>query len=195
MFDDAFYFEIHKLHKNMETNKIEKEQPKRVHTKLKFIKSDQTGAYVSFVSQNPKTGRICGVRQDSEYPKKICILDKKLMCDVLLNVLYDATLIPMSEKNGYVVIEVTPVQFKATIEVTYVPKAIYVVEVKFGNKVIRFDPKDGRKDSIRSIEGCKSILEKRVDIKDITQVVEDFVDAATDIACKFKNDGFYAKAM
>ena len=179
----------------MESNKIEKEQPKRVHTKLKFTKSEKTGAYVSFVSQNPKTGRICGVRQDSEYPKKICILDKKLMCDVLLNVLYDATLIPMAEKNGYVVIEVNPVQFKATIETTYVPKAVYVVEVKFGNKVIRFDPMDGRKDTIRTIEGCKSVLEKRVDIKDVTQVVEDFVDAATDIIRKFRNDGFYAKAV
>lgn len=179
----------------METNKIEKEQPKRVHTKLKFIKSDQTGAYVSFVSQNPKTGRICGVRQDSEYPKKICILDKKLMCDVLLNVLYDATLIPMAEKNGYIVIDVTPVQFKATIETTYVPKAVYVVEVKFGNKVIRFDPMDGRKETIRTIDGCKGMLERRVDIKDITHVVDDFVEAATDIMRKFKNDGFYAKAV
>ena len=152
--------------------------------------NEKTVAYVSFVSQNPKTGRICGVRQDSEYPKKICILDKKLMCDVLLNVLYDSTLIPMAEKNGYVVIEVNPVQFKATIETTYVPKAVYVVEVKFGNKIIRFDPMDGRKDTIRTIDGCKSVLEKRVDIKDVTQVVEDFVDAATDIIRKFRNDGF-----
>ena len=92
-------------------------------------------------------------------------------------------------------IEVNPVQFKATIETTYVPKAVYVVEVKFGNKVIRFDPMDGRKDTIRTIEGCKSVLEKRVDIKDVTQVVEDFVDAATDIIRKFRNDGFYAKAV
>lgn len=101
----------------------------------------------------------------------------------------------MAEKNGYIVIDVTPVQFKATIETTYVPKAIYVVEVKFGNKVIRFDPMDGRKETIRTIDGCKGMLERRVDIKDITQVVDDFVEAATDIMRKFKNDGFYAKAV
>lgn len=172
---------------------MEKEQPTRVHTKLKFVKSDQTGAYVSFVSQNPKTGRICGVRQDSEFPKKICILDKKLMCEVLLNVLYDATLIPMTEKNGYVVIEANPVQFGATIETSYVPKAVYIVEVKFGNKVIRFDPMCGRKDTVRTIEGCKSVLEKRVDIKDVNQVVDDFVTAATALIKKFENDGFYTK--
>ena len=177
----------------MEANKTEREQPKRVYTKLKFVKSDKTGAYVSFVSQNPKTGRMCGVRQDSEYPKKICVLDKNLVCDVLLNVLYDATLVPMAEKNGYVVIEVTPVQFKATIETTYVPKAIYAVEVKFGNKVVRFDPMNGKKDSVRTINGCKELLEKRVDIKDVNQVVEDFMCAATELVRRFKSDGFYAK--
>lgn len=177
----------------MEANKIDKEQPKRVYTKLKFVKSDKTGAYVSFVSQNTKTGRICGVRQDSEYPKKICVLDKEVARDVLLNVLYDATLIPMSEKNGYVVIEISPVQFQATIETTYVPKAVYAVEVKFGNKVIRFDPMRGVKDTCKTIAGCKSILEKRVDIMNVTQVVDDFVEAATNLLKRYESDGFYAK--
>ena len=190
MIGDDFCLKIIQINNDMEANKIEKEQLKKIRTKLKFVKSDKTGAYVSFVSQNPKTGRICGVRQDSEYPKKICVLDKKLMCDVLLNTLYDVTLIPMSQKNGYIAIEAAPVQFKATIETTYVPKAIYVVEVKFGNKTIRFDPMNSRKDTVRTIEGCKGILEKRVDIKNITYVVEDFVDAATDIIRKFRNDGF-----
>lgn len=177
----------------METNKIEKEQPKRIYTKLKFVKSDKTGAYVSFVSQNSKTGRVCGVRQDSQYPKKICLLDKDLARDVLPNVLYDATLIPMAEKNGYVAIEITPVQFKATVETTYIPKAVYVVEVKFGNKVIVFDPMNGKKESCKTINGCKGIIEKRVDILDVTQVVDDFMEAATNILKRYERDGFYVK--
>ena len=48
-------------------NKIEKapaalaqQKSMRVYTKLKFVKSEVSGAPVSFVSQNPKTGRICG---------------------------------------------------------------------------------------------------------------------------------------
>ena len=171
----------------------EKEQPAKVQTKLKFVKSDQTGAIVSFVSQNPKTGRICGVRQDSPYPKKICILDKKLVSEVLLNVLYDVTMIPMSEKNGYVVIEITPVEFKATITTTYVKKAIYRIEVKFGNKTIVFDPLDGKKDSIRTLKGCLSVLEKRVDIKDITQVVADFEESAHKLLNYMKSDGIWYK--
>ena len=167
----------------------QKEQPIKVQTKLKFVKSEKTGAIVSFVSQNPKTGRICGVRQDSQYPKKICILDKKLVSEVLLNVLYDVTMIPMTEKNGYVVIEMTPVEFKATISTTYVKKAIYRVEVKFGNKTIVFDPLDGKKDTIRTLKGCLSVLEKRVDIKDVTQVVADFQESANKLLNYMRADG------
>lgn len=178
----------------MNTQKTIQQSPTRIRTKLKFIKSEQTGAYIAFVSQNPKTGRICGVKQDSEYPKKICVLDKKLACDVLANTLYDATLIPMAEKNGYIVVEITPVQFKATIEIVYVPKAIYVVEVKFGNKTIRFDPLGGRKDTIRSMKKCRSVLEKRTDIQDIIQVVDDFTAAANDIKNRFIKDGFLYEA-
>ena len=167
----------------------QKEQPIKVQTKLKFVKSEKTGAIVSFVSQNPKTGRICGVRQDSQYPKKICILDKKLVSEVLLNVLYDVTMIPMTEKNGYVVIAMAPVEFKATISTIYVKKAIYRVEVKFGNKTIVFDPMDGKKDTIRTLKGCLSVLEKRVDIKDITQVVADFQESANKLLNYMRADG------
>lgn len=160
----------------------------RVYTKLKFEKSDLTGAIISFVSQNPVTGRICGVRQDSPYPKKICILDKKLSSNILLNVLYECTLIPMSERNGYVVIAAEPVQFKATVTKTYVKHNIYLVEVKFGNKTIRFDPYNGRKDSIKSLPQCRAVLEKRVDVQDIMQVVEDFEAAAQEILTLMEHD-------
>lgn len=167
---------------------MENSSEKRVYTKLKFIKSEETGAVISFVSQNLKTGRICGVRQNSDYPKKICVVDKVLANYILLNVLYDCTLIPMSESNGYVVIAAEPCQFKARIETSYVPKAIYVIEVKFGNKTIRFDPMDGRKESIRSLQACKEILEKRVDIQNICQVVEDFEKSAKTLLQLMEND-------
>ena len=175
----------------MEQNSTDKQDNViRVYTKLKFIKSDQTGALISFVSKNAQSGRICGVRQDSKYPKKICVVDKALSNEILLNVLYDCTLIPMTEKNGYVVIAAEPVQFKATVETTYVKNNIYLVEVKFGNKTIRFDPYNGRKESIKSLTACKEILEKRVDVKDLMQVVEDFEKAANKILILMDNDRF-----
>jgi hypothetical protein len=178
----------------MEKNSMDDESAKRIQTKLKFVKSEETGAYIGFISKNPKTGRICGVRQDSPFPKKICILDKKLILETLLNVLYDVTLIPMAEKNGYVVIEAKPVEFKTTITTLYVPKALYIVELKFGNKVIRFDPHCGRKDSIKKLDECLNVVSKRVDIKNLSQVLEDFAIAGHELLKKFKQDGFYTKA-
>lgn len=163
---------------------------KRIYTKLKFIKSDKTGAFVSFVSQNPVTGQIRGVRQDEPYPKKICILDKKLACEVFLNVLYNATLIPMHGKDGYVVIEATPVMFRASIEITYIPKAIYMVEVKFGNKDIVFNPKDGKKDSVKNLRLCRRLLETRLDVENLQDVLEDFDEAAREILKRYERDGF-----
>ncbi len=178
------------------STKSERELPEgTISTKLKFVKSDKTGAYVGFISQNPKTGRICGVRQDSEFPKKICIVDKKLAPEILINVLYDVTLIPMKEKDGYIAISAIPVQFKATIETNYIRKVVYQVLVKFGNKVVIFDPKDGKQESRRYLSKCREILEKRVDIKDITQVVDDFMEQATKLLRRYEADGFYYKAV
>lgn len=170
------------------SNSKKEAKSNRVYTKLKFIKSEQTGSVISFVSQNPKTGRICGVRADSEYPKKICIVDKLLANDILMNVLYDCTLIPMSDRNGYVVIAAEPVQFNATIETTYIKGNIYLVEVKFGNKTLRFDPYNGKKESIRSLSAFRAVLEKRVDVKNIIQVVEDFEKAANKIILLLNTD-------
>ena len=65
---------------------ISEKRTTRVYTKLKFVKSDVSGATVSFVSQNPKTGQICGVRQDSPYPKKICMVDKAIVWGTERNV-------------------------------------------------------------------------------------------------------------
>lgn len=180
---------------NIKEQETVKEQKKveKISTKLKFVKSDKTDAYIGFVSQNPKTGRYCGVRQDSPYPKKVCVLDKKLTCEILTNVLYDVELIPMHERNGYVVISATPCEFKATIETSYIPKIQYRIDVKFGNKCITFDPMDGTKDSVKKLSACRAVLEKRVDIKDLVQVVDDFDAAANSLLNRMFADGLARK--
>lgn len=169
---------------------IEQVKSTRIYTKLKFIRSEVSGAPVSFVSQNPKSGRICGVRQDSEYPKKICIADKRLASQIILNALYDCTLIPMSDKNGYVVIAAEPVQFKAQVSTTYIKGNVYLVEVRFGNKIIRFDPFNGKKESVKDFKACKAVLEKRIDVEDIVQVVEDFERAANTVIALMEKDKY-----
>lgn len=186
-----------------DTNKIESNGAgvEKVHTKLKFIKSDKNGAFISFVSQNPVNGIVCGVRQDSPYPKKIVIIDRKLANSLLLNVLYDCVLIPMTPivKNagteneetfipGYIAIEATPVQFKATVTTKYVRGSKYQVEVCFGNKIIRFDPFRGQKETVKSLPACLAVLEKRCDVRDIMYVVESFNSAANELVELMKQD-------
>lgn len=68
------------------TNKIENTGAgvEKISTKLKFIKSEKNGALISFVSQNSVTNVVCGVRQDSPYPKKIVIIDCELAHNILV---------------------------------------------------------------------------------------------------------------
>lgn len=183
-----------------DTNKIETHGAgvEKICTKLKFIKSEKNGALISFVSQNPVNNVVCGVRQDSPYPKKIVIIDKNLSSHILINVLYDCVLIPMTTvKNGktgedhipgYIAIEANPVQFKATVSTKYVRGSKYQVEVSFGNKVIRFDPYRGQKESVKSFPACLAVLEKRCDVKDLMYVVENFTAAATELTEQLKQD-------
>lgn len=183
-----------------DNNNIEnsKSAVEKISTKLKFIKSDKNGALISFVSQNPGNNVVCGVRQDSPYPKKIVIIDRKKANNIITNVLYDCKLIPMTpimnERTGenhipgYIAIEATPVQFKATVSTTYIRGIKYMVEVSFGNKVIRFDPYRGKKESVKSFPACRAILEKRYDVKDLMRVVEDFDEAAFNIVELMKQD-------
>jgi hypothetical protein len=170
-----------------------KEQPNEQSTwiaaKLKFIKSENRETMISFVSQNTKDGRLSGVRENDPLPKKICIADKLLAPRIVPNVLYDVAMVPMHEKNGYIVLEAVPVKFEARIETTYVPKSVYVVEVKFGNKTIRFDPYLGRNRSVSTLEGCLKVLEERMDLKNKERIVEEFKEAAAAIMAKYRNDG------
>ena len=166
-----------------DTNKIEQTGAgvEKIRTKLKFIKSEKNGALISFVSQNPVTDIVCGVRQDSPYPKKIVIIDREMAHNILVNVLYDCVLIPMTpvfnektgEKNhipGYIAIEANPVQFKATVTTKYIRGIKYNVEVSFGNKVIRFDPFRGQKESLKSLPACRALNLLKLMKQDMRQI-------------------------
>lgn len=184
-----------------DTNKIETSGAgvEKICTKLKFIKSKRNGALISFVSQNPVNNVVCGVRQDSPYLKKIVIIDRELSNSILINVLYDCVLIPMTPiiKHGetedefipgYIAIEANPVQFHATVTTKYVYGSTYQVEASFGNKIIRFDPFRGQKESVKSLPACLAVLEKRCDVKNLLDVVESFNIAAIGLVEQLKQD-------
>ena len=152
-----------------------------VRTKMKFARSPRTGFTVGFVSRNPKTGAWRGVRQNSAFPKKVCVLSKHLVPYTLLNKLYDVTMVPMKNGDGYVVVEAEPVAFTVMVNSTHVPRLIYRVEAKFGEKTIIFDPMEGQRASVRSLSGAVEALSKRTDVKDLPQAVEEFANAAKDM--------------
>lgn len=166
-----------------------------VFTMLKFERSDRdTNSFIGFVSQDTKTGQVFGRKNNDRYPKKIVIVDTAINYTIIPGLLYRCTLIPMREgKPGYIAIEATPYQFKATIKINYIPKAVYQVVIEFGQKKILFDPKDGRKASVRTLQGVLDVLSKRMDIEDINGTILDFKYQAGLLLDFFKNDGYYVK--
>jgi hypothetical protein len=166
----------------------------KIKTKLKFVRSDRTGSWVGFVSINTKNGYIKGVREDAEGPKKVCVVTHEIEDIIEPGVLYDVELVPMKNRNaGYVVTKAEPHMFEAHITSTVIRNAVYLVEVKFGNKTIIFDPLDGRSDSVRTIEGVINALQYRKDIKNLLQVLEDFRHIAGNVMKAFNNDGHYGR--
>lgn len=92
--------------------------------------------------------------------------------------------------SGYVVIAADPTQFKAQVLTKYDKNRTYQVEARFGNKVILFDPYSGKKPSVRNLHECLAVLEKRMDVVNLLQVVEDFKNAANEILTLMENDRF-----
>lgn len=159
-------------------------------TQLKFVKSEKTGELVGFVSKT-KDNKIKGVREDSVYGKRICILAEALKRSILPNTLYEVELKPMHKgKNGYVVTAATQVLFSAAVESFIVPRKTYQVIVRFGGKTIYFDPLKGKTSSSRTKEGVLEILNKRNDIANQNGVISDFLDRADELICQMKQDGY-----
>lgn len=159
-------------------------------TQLKFVKSEKTGELVGFVSKT-KDNKIKGVREDSVYGKRICILAEALKGSILPNTLYEVELKPMHKgKNGYVVTAATQVLFSAAVESFIVSRKTYQVIVRFGGKTIYFDPLKGKTSSSRTKEGVLEILNKRNDIANQNGVISDFLDRADELICQMKQDGY-----
>lgn len=167
-------------------------------TKIKFTRSEVNNSLIGFVSQNTINHVLCGVRADSPYPKKIVIVHTKIAHDIIPNALYNCRLEPMAPQinpktgeayiPGYIAVEADLVQFKAKVELGYIKGVQYMVEVKFGNKTVRFDPFRGKKESVKSFEACKAVLEKRCDVVDIVGVVTEFEKSCNLIMKFLKRD-------
>lgn len=162
-----------------------------ISTKLKFTESLQRpGTMIAFVKE--ERHHIVGVREDYKGGKKICIVAPQIASQIKPGVLYDAVIqnIIREGHNYYKVIQAKPYRFKARMEMMYVPNAVYVVLVKFGNATIKFDPKDGIKPSMKDMKVVKELLAARTDLKDVERTVLEFEKLAKKLIKQYNDDGY-----
>ena len=158
---------------------------------MKFAKSQQTGEIIGFVSRQSKTGKLLGVREDSRFGKKICLLAEELKDKIWVNKLYDVELKPMHSHDGYVVVSASLILFEAQVDTFIIPHGVYQVTVSYGNKIIYFDPKDGRSVSSRTLAGVIKYLKDSREIKNIGQTIEDLSHNARLIVKRMRRDGYH----
>ncbi len=145
---------------------------KKIKVYLKFGKTDEN-ALCAFVTK--EGGSWKGVRKKDPRKKKIVLVAREAYHHVIENVLYQATLVPMVGKDGFVAIRVKPVQFNAKVSVQPVGEE-YFISVKFGGKEIIYNPK-ARIESYRNPEAVADMIASRPDIKNIIETVNEFWDA------------------
>lgn len=148
-----------------------KENAKIIPVNLKFHFSKRVpGKLVSYVTRRNSSWR--GVNETDEYHKKVVVIGVQVK-NVIEGVLYNAMLIPMIEKDGFVAIKVTPVQFEPKMETLFHKSGDYYVKITFGNKVMVYDPKVSNPVS-SDVSLFKKRLCNRVDIKNLNRFIEDF---------------------
>lgn len=101
----------------------------------------------------------------------------------------------MHNNKGYVVILAIPIQFNAKIEKIVVRNAVYQITISFGNKTIYFNPKDGKSPSSKSLKGVLKLLESRHDIKNLSEVENNFKQQAVSLLKTMRNDGYFVKKI
>lgn len=113
---------------------------------------------------------------ETEKKKKIVFVAQHIAQDIVPNVLYSCSLIPMREKHGFIAQSASVVKFRAVIS-TVCRKGTFMVNVKFGNKIFIYDPssKEHRRNNIQAIA---EKLKWRIDLENALCVAEEFVNAA-----------------
>lgn len=148
---------------------------KKMIVNIKFFKNRMNDSLAGYVTKS--SGSWKGCRTTDKCKMKIVLVSQEIKGQMIENVLYRTTIIPMKEKDGFVAIKAEPVQFDARVE-TKLRGRQYSIEIKFGNKTLVYDPYDKKQRKCRTdFQTFRHILELRPDIKDLAQVIEDFEEA------------------
>lgn len=157
---------------------------KVIRTNIKFKKNEQGHLY-GFVTKVKGSWR--GVHEeDKEVKKKIVLVDPMAETDIVPDRLYHCSLVPMECDNGFVVMNAKVVTFHAKID-TFASGDDYHVDVKFGHKIITYDPSSQLhiKNNMQSIA---DMLRKRWDLVKPMEVADNFLDAATIVLTLYKRN-------
>ena len=149
-----------------------------ISTFIKFSYDENTKTFLAFVRKKTKEKLWIGCRERENCKKKVVVPSGQLVELVIPDVLYKAELIPMKNDKGFIATKIEIVKFPAGIETTIKPNR-FKAEIKFGNKVVIYDPQKGRQENRRFLPKVMDILKARVDIEDKENALEQFYNAAT----------------
>lgn len=155
-----------------------------IKTNIKFCKGldNVSDKLCGFVTKTNGSWRGC--RQECAVKKKIVLVDSALAHDIIPNRLYLCTLIPMRGEGGFIAVSAELVKFHASILARY-RQGEYSVTVKFGHKVVTYDPAGSDKGK-RDIQHIARCLRSRVDLQNALAVAEDFISAAVMVRRRYK---------
>lgn len=150
-------------------------QQAKIKTNIKFKKGldNMAGRIYGFVTKINGSWRGCREEDDK---KKIVFVDEAIAKDIIPNALYSCSLIPMRNDQGFIAKTATLLKFEALMK-TICRKGVFVVSVKFGNKLYVYDPSSDEPRK-KDIQGIANILRNRVDLEDSFAVAEEFINAA-----------------
>lgn len=147
----------------------------RIKTNIKFYKglNNAQDRLYGFVTKSNGSWRGC---REDVVKKKIVFVDPTIAADIIPNVLYSCSLLPMRNDEGFIVKSASIIKFTGMISTTC-RKNVFLVKVKFGNKIIIYDPSSTeiRK---RDIKAIADMLRNRVDLENAHGVAEDFISSA-----------------
>lgn len=147
----------------------------RIKTNIKFYKGLENVAdrLYGFVTKTNGSWKGC---RETESKKKIVFVDPSIAQDIIPNMLYSCTLMPMRSETDFIAKSANIIRFPATIK-TICRKNVFVVRITFGNKEIIYDPssKEKRKNDIQVIA---QLLRGRNDLENAIATAEDFIDNA-----------------
>lgn len=157
--------------------------------KLRFTKSKKDGNLISFVSKHPTLGLLCAREDDRRFRKSIVLISPEIKEAIKAGVQYEAEVIPMRNgARGYICTSASPVTYEASLEMIHVKKAIYQIEIKWGNQKHFYDPFTGRKATINDYNVVAGYLADRADISNKSEFVGAFLKAARELKREMDNE-------